>query len=316
MTTERRILIVGRNGQLAQELAALDWTAQDWAGDARPIFQGRNEIDLFRLGELGQRIRALEPALIVNAVGYTSADRAEQEPEAAFLLNATAPDNLATIASALNIPLIHLSSDHVFDGSKDRAYSEGDPVAPISTLGESKAAGEAAVIRAAGRHLILRTSWLFGLYGDNFVKNMLFMGRLRRQMSAVDDQFGCPTPGASLAEAVRRIALEMIDGRPYPAILHYCGDRPTTWFRFAQEIFTLAAAHQPAPQLSATSTAVSMGALHAKAALPRNSALDCGLAHALGLAQPDWRAELAPVVEALLQDTRAAETLVAANDAA
>ena len=156
--TTRRILIIGRNGQLAQELANLNWAA-----DVAPTFQGRNEIDLFRLGELAQSIRRLEPHLIVNAVGYTSADRAEQEPEAAFLLNATAPDNLATVAAALDIPFIHCSSDHVFDGGKDRAYSEGDATAPISTLGESKAAGEAAVMRAGGRHLILRTSWLFGL---------------------------------------------------------------------------------------------------------------------------------------------------------
>lgn len=301
MTTQHRILIIGRNGQMAQELAALHWA------EASPHFLGRNDIDLYRLGELGQRIQTLGPDIIVNTVGYTAIDRAEQEPEAAFLLNATAPDNLANVAAELNIPFIHLSSDHVFDGRKDRAYCEGDTTAPISVLGESKIAGELAVARAGGRHLILRSSWLFGLYGDNFLKNMLFMGRLRRSMGAVDDQFGCPTPAAELAVMLRRVALEMLDGRIYPNILHYCGDTPTTWFRFAQEIFHLAAPRQSPPRLSAITTAE----MHARAARPRNSVLDCGLAQVMGFAQPDWLAALPALIATLLAAAPSSESLTA-----
>lgn len=307
MTKPRRILILGRNGQLARELADLSWIS-----GVDPVFQGRSEIDLFRLGALGERLQELAPDLIVNAVGYTQADRAELEPEAAFLLNATAPENLATAAAALGIPLIHCSSEQVFDGRKDRAYSEGDALAPICVLGESKAAGERAVARAGGRHLVLRSSWLFGRYGDNFVKSMLFMGRLRRSLGAADDQFGCPTPAAALAQAVQRIALEMLAGRTYPAILHYCGDAPTTWFRFAQEIFSLAAAHQPAPQLSAIRTAE----MPARAARPRNAVLDCGLARMLGLPAADWRAALAPLVAALAAKQAAAAQPTVTEDAA
>lgn len=292
MTKKRRILIIGRSGQLAQELARSDWPSL-----TNLRFVGRKDIDLFDHVGLCRQIEAYAPDAIINAAAYTAVDRAEQEPEEAFLLNSIAAGDLAIAARLLQVPLIQLSTDYVFDGRKDGGYGETDQVSPISVYGKSKAAGELAVMAAGGQHVILRSSWYFSLYGSNFLKTMLRLGRERSALSVVNDQVGCPTPVAAIASTLHQLAVGMIDGHTYPNILHFAGDQPVTWFGFAQEIFAAAQAFQPAPTLTPITTA----AFNAPAPRPRNSVLDCQLARSVGLPPADWRAALPHMIKTLAE---------------
>src|SRR5260221_2390630 len=182
MVTQRRILIIGHSGQLARELAASDWPSL-----TSLRFVGRNDIDLLNPARLCREIETYAPDAIINTAGYTAVDKAEQDPEEAYLLNSVAVGHLALAAALFQIPLIHLSTDYVFDGCKDGGYCETDRLAPMSVYGKSKAAGELALMAAGGRHVILRSSWFFGLFGNNFMKTMLRLGRVRPSRVVAND---------------------------------------------------------------------------------------------------------------------------------
>ncbi|HEX9448042.1 MAG TPA: sugar nucleotide-binding protein [Dongiaceae bacterium] len=290
MIRQHRILVIGRSGQLAQALAAATWPNL-----TALRFAGRDDIDLFHPMRLRQQIAAIGPEVIINTAGYSAIDRAEQEPDAAFELNVMAVDILAAAAATLDIPLIHHSSAQIFAGGKADAYRESDRPEPTSIYGQSMLAGELAIQRARGRHVILRSSRFFGLYGDNFLKSMLQLGRDRQNLDLAIDEYGCPTPTQALAVVLPHIAIAMIEGRRFPSILHYAGDVAANWLEIANEVFAAAGVYQPAPLLHPITAQMTDGT----STRPRNLALDCSLARSLGLPRIDWRAALPPLIETL-----------------
>lgn len=297
MIRRHRILVIGRNGQLAQALAATDWPSL-----TSLHFAGRNEIDLFHPLRLRQQINALGPELIINTAGYARIDRAEQEAETAYSLNAVAVDGLATVAATLDLPLIHISTAHVFSGDKSQPYRENDRTEPLTVYGQTMLAGEIAIRRAHGRHLILRTSRLFSAHGDNFLKALLALGDGAETLEIAANGYACPTPADALAGIIPHIAVAMIEGRRFPPVLHYTGDAAASWYEIASEVYALASLYGPVPVIVLAANAVIGGS---RAALT-NLALDCSLARSLGLPTLNWRAEMPEMVKALCRHDAAA----------
>jgi dTDP-4-dehydrorhamnose reductase len=239
-----RTLLIGGHGQVGRELEILLPGAVSLA---------RPEIDLSQPDRLREVIRSASPTLIINAAAYTAVDRAESEPELAQLVNATAPTVMAQEAQRLGAGLIHLSTDYVFDGQKNTPYLASDPIGPTSVYGRSKLAGEIGIRETGCQHIILRTAWVYGVYGQgNFVKTMLRLGREREQLKVVVDQIGSPTWARHIAEAVVALAGPMLpDGGPLAAsavstigpppawsgTYHFTNSGVTSWYDFAVAIF-------------------------------------------------------------------------------
>jgi dTDP-4-dehydrorhamnose reductase len=235
-----------------------------------------------------------DASLLVNCTAYTAVDKAESEAELAFAVNATAPEQMARVCAAQGVPLVHISTDYVFDGSGDRPWREDDLTAPLGVYGRSKLAGETAVAEQLDRHVILRTSWVFSAHGANFVKTMRRLGATRPELTVVDDQRGGPTAAADIAEAILTIAERIRDGSTAWGTYHYSGGPATTWCGFAKAIL----ADVPA----VTVRPIPTSAYPTPARRPLNSVLDCAkIERAFGIAQPDWR----PALEAVLARLKA-----------
>jgi len=242
--------------------------------------------------------------MVINAAAYTAVDQAEAEEDVAHAVNAAAPGAMARACAARGLPLIHVSTDYVFDGSGTKAWQETDPVGPIGAYGRSKLAGELAVADAGGRFLIVRTSWVFSPFGRNFVKTMLSLAG-RPELRVVDDQHGRPTAAGDLAEALLVAARRMVGepGGSVRGLLHFAGDGATTWRRFAEAVFE--AAGGPSPIITPVTTAE----YPTPAARPANSVLDCGRVETLlGIRPRPWRDGLVETVRALAD--RAGESKV------
>jgi dTDP-4-dehydrorhamnose reductase len=227
--------------------------------------------------------------VVVNAAAYTAVDKAESESALANDVNARGAGYVARACAAHSIPIIHISTDYVFDGLKDDPYREDDPTGPINAYGRSKLEGEARVADACARHLILRTAWVHSPWGGNFVKTMLRLATERPAVSVVGDQKGSPTYAPHLAEVVLAIANRAVAdpaGTPW-GIYHAVGAGETNWFGFAREIFRSAAEHGlPAAEVTAITTAD----YPTPARRPANSRLNCDrLRQSFGLELPDWR---------------------------
>lgn len=194
-------------------------------------------------GVLKSLINAGEVHAVINAAAFTAVDHAESDVEAAFAVNEQGPGNLAQACRELRLPLIHISTDYVFNGMLTRPYLPSDPVDPICVYGRSKAAGEAAVRQALEQHVIVRTSWLFGLHGPNFVKTMLRVGKDRAKIRVVDDQIGSPTYAADLAAALLAVARHVVRHKRDWGTYHYCNRGAVTWYAFARRIFTVGRRH-------------------------------------------------------------------------
>ena len=192
----------------------------------------RAEADIADPAAVRAAISRHKPSLVVNAAAYTKVDAAESETEAARLGNEIGPAVLAAACAAAGVPLIHISTDYVFDGSKDGAYLEDDPIAPINAYGRTKAAGERAVRETRVRHVILRTSWVYGEFGQNFLKTMLKLAATRDELRVVSDQRGCPTSTADLAAAILAIAPRLAASDDVWGTYHYAGSRrdDMAWF--------------------------------------------------------------------------------------
>ncbi len=193
-------------------------------------------------------LSAYQPVLIVNAAAYTNVDKAESEADLSFAVNRDGPDNLARACANAKLPFIHISTDYVFDGQKKSPYIETDQVSPLGVYGKSKEQGEKRVRLQTKEHIILRTSWLYGVHGNNFVKTMLRLGRGKKTLKVVSDQYGSPTSAADLAEAVLTIANLIISSSKINSGIiwgtyHYCGQGITTWHEFAKRIFEIAGRH-------------------------------------------------------------------------
>lgn len=287
------ILLFGSGGQLGRELAA---AAADAAIEL--VGAGRDEVDITDPRAVGGAIARLQPDLIINAAAYSRVDAAEAEPELAWRANAIGPKVVAVAANRSGIPLIHLSTDYVFDGTKVGPYSENDAVAPICVYGKSKAASEAAVREAAPRHLILRTAWLYGRYGNNFARTVVRLASERQELKIVADRIGSPTATADLARAILGIAPRLVEADPVWGTFHLAGEGTASWFDLAERIVDAQARITGRrPKVTPIATVDYPSA----ARRPRNSVLDSRrFAEAFGIRLAAWQDAVAPAVSAIL----------------
>jgi dTDP-4-dehydrorhamnose reductase len=226
------ILVFGRTGQVAQELARLSLDNQ-----IPMVFAGRETLDLAAGGDPAALIHEIKPSAVINAAAYTAVDRAEQEEVLALQLNGVAPGQMARACSDQNIGFIHYSTDYIFDGQLARPYHEDDAAAPQSVYGRSKLVGEQAVLTAGGKAIVLRTAWVVGAFGSNFVKTMIRLAESRDEIGVVADQIGRPTWSRSVAQA-GLAALDMLDQAPSNAgLYHAAGADDASWADVAQGVF-------------------------------------------------------------------------------
>lgn len=290
---DRNILVFGRSGQLALELARNPWPAGFVA-----TCHGRESCDLLSDDDPAALIERVEPVLVVNAAAYTAVDKAESEPEAAYALNRDAPGRIAAACERHGLPLVHISTDYVFDGTKSEPYVEDDPIAPISVYGASKAEGEAAVAAATGRHVILRTAWVYSPFGSNFVKTMLALGASRDRLRIVTDQRGSPTAAGEIARTIIAMTARLAAGTGRFGTYHFAGGGAVTRFDLAEAIFERAAASGwTRPTLDRATSAE----FPVPARRPANSALNCArLARDWGIVARPWREALDETVDEIL----------------
>lgn len=274
------LLIFGRTGQVAREL-------QQLAPGLAPVWAlGRDAADLAQPGACAAAIQAHRPRAVINAAAYTAVDRAEAQEDLATAINGAAPAEMALACAALNIPLVHISTDYVFAGTGHRPWAPGDMAQPANAYGRSKWAGEEGIRASGCTHAILRTSWVFSAHGANFVKTMLRLSDTRDQISVVDDQIGGPTPARAIAAACLAIADQLQEAPEKTGTYHFSGAPDASWCAFARAIFTLAARPTRVQ-------AISTSAYPTPAARPLNSRLECNTTTSVfGLARPDWHAGL------------------------
>jgi dTDP-4-dehydrorhamnose reductase len=270
---------------------------------------GRSSISVTNASDLLSAVTAFNPGLVINAAGYTAVDKAEDDKEAAFAVNRDGAGFVAAAAKAAGVPVIHLSTDYVFDGRKQAAYRETDPTNPLNVYGESKLAGEVAVASCSSNYVILRTSWVCSPIGHNFVKTMLRLAHDRDQIVVVDDQWGCPTFAADLAAVIVSIGDKLVstaDRLRFCGIYHASGAGETTWYGFAREIMAQSAAKGgPACRVRA----IASSEYPTRAKRPAYSCLDCSkLKRVFGISPPRWQASLEACLDLLIDKT--AETSI------
>lgn len=288
-----RVLVTGTRGQLAMSLAA---EARRVSG-IELLALGRPTLDLETPSGIRSVIAAAAPDLVVNAAAYTAVDKAEADAARAFAINRDGAAAVAHAAATLNVPLIHLSTDYVFDGSKATPYVEADSTAPLNVYGQSKRGGEIAVLAACPSALIFRTSWVFSPFGANFVKTMLRLGSERPALRVVSDQFGNPTSALDIAAAILHIAPELVAAPRMGGIYHLANTGSTSWFGLAQAIFAEGArlggrvpALEPIPAAD----------YPLPARRPANSRLDtAAFTRRFGLVLRPWREAVAETVRGL-----------------
>ncbi|MBD8597028.1 dTDP-4-dehydrorhamnose reductase [Pseudomonas sp. CFBP 8772] len=281
MSGPLRILISGQQGQVSQALQ------QRLQNMGELIVLGRDQLDLSQPESIRPVVRDIKPDLIINAAAHTAVDQAESEPDLAFAINATSPGVFAEEAAALGIPLVHYSTDYVFDGSKAGAWVESDAPNPLGVYGSSKLAGERAIAAAGGQHLILRTSWVYSLTGRNFLLTMQRLLQDREKLSIVADQIGAPTWAGTIAASTGALIERWRDGAPGAwGVYHLTASGETSWFGFAEAIGQqLINSGKPCAVLEP----IASSAYPTPAARPLNSRLDCSLLQReWGVSQPDW----------------------------
>ncbi|MFO7640815.1 MAG: dTDP-4-dehydrorhamnose reductase [Candidatus Competibacteraceae bacterium] len=279
-----RIIVIGAQGQVGWELtrraAVLGHAVLAW---------DQAELDITDAAAVDRALDASGAAVAINAAAYTAVDKAEQEPELAFAVNRDGPAHLAAACARSSIPLLHISTDYVFDGRKTDPYTEDDPVAPLGVYGRSKQEGDEAVRGLLSRHFILRVSWVFGAHGHNFVKTILRLAREREELRVVADQHGCPTYAGDIADVLLELAgrLAEIDARDSWGTYHYCGAPATTWHGFASAIVEQARIREPLEVRAVTP--IHTIDYPTPAARPANSVLDSSrLMERFGIGPRPW----------------------------
>jgi dTDP-4-dehydrorhamnose reductase len=293
-----RILLTGVTGQVGSALIPRLY------GLGRLVLAGRDVLDLAKPREIARRLDSLDLDVIVNAAAYTTVDRAEDERELAFTVNAESPCVIARWAAARAVPLIHLSTDYVFDGSGDRPWQEDDTPKPLSVYGASKLAGEIAVREAGGPHLVVRTSWVYGASGNNFLTTIARLGTEQVELRVVADQFGAPTSAAMIADALARII--GADARVLPAkmsaasgLVHLTAQGTTNWHGFAAAIVQ-GLQRRGVPLRVERIITIRTEDYPSKSARPRNCRLALDrLAQAFGIITPKWQQALKPELDRL-----------------
>jgi len=291
-----KVLVFGAGGQIGRELCRAAWPPH-----YALVALNRGKIDITKSALVSVLFRNERPDLAINLAAYTAVDRAESEPEAAWAVNCAGAAHIAAACYETGTPLIHVSTDYVFDGRKTEPYREEDPVAPLGVYGCSKEAGERAVRAALESHLILRTAWVYGAHGANFVKTMLRLAAERPLLRVVADQRGCPTSAAEIATALIVIARHLERGDARWGTYHFAGDGAVSWYGFAEAIFDLATPRLvPRPRLVAIGTEQ----YPTPARRPMNSVLDCHkIKDVYGISPSPWREALSPVIEQLINRT-------------
>ena len=289
---ERRILVIGGTGQLGRELTALSWSP-----GFDVIAPLRKELDATDQSALAAYLGTGDWIVVINTAAYTAVDAAEDAVAEAYHVNALGPAILAAETARRDIPLIHVSTDYVFDGTKPEPYVEDDPTHPLGVYGASKLAGEEAVRTGNPRHIIVRTSWLVGRFGKNFVKTMLRLAGERESVSVVDDQLGTPTAASDLAAAIVTIAATPDLGER-AGIYHFANRGETTWCGLARSVFALSK-ERGGP--SATVEAIATADYPTPARRPANSRLSTAkIERVFGIVPRPWEEALADVVASLV----------------
>ncbi|WP_455021377.1 dTDP-4-dehydrorhamnose reductase [Neisseria elongata] len=283
-----RILITGGSGQVGHCLKA------QLEGCAELSVPDSSALNIADRRSVRQAVETFRPDYIINAAAYTAVDKAESDAERAFAVNRDGARYLAEAAEAAGAAMLHISTDYVFDGAGGAPYDEAAPTAPQNIYGASKLAGEQAVLAACRRAVVMRTSWVFGAHGQNFVKTMLRLGRERDSLGIVADQYGAPTAATDIAAAlitvVRRHTPEQLAERA--GIYHYCGSPYASWFEFAETIFAEAAAQGVLAKIPAVKP-IATADYPTPAKRPADSRLDCGKIRAVfGIGPCDWHSAL------------------------
>ncbi|PDS40629.1 dTDP-4-dehydrorhamnose reductase [Rhizobium anhuiense] len=295
-----RIAVTGKSGQVTSALQALK------APDIQVIAIGRPELDLLAPSMVGETIAKLKPEIVVSSAAYTAVDKAESDEAAAFAINRDGAGAIAAAAAELSIPVIHLSTDYVFDGDKLERYVESDPVGPVSVYGRSKLEGEYAVAAANEKHVILRTAWVYSTFGHNFVKTMLRLAETRDELSVVSDQLGCPTSANDIAEAIVNIAARLSkDSSPdLRGVFHLAGSGETNWAEFARYILSIL---EEKTGRRVTVRDIATADYPTAAKRPANSRLCCDkLKRLYGVSMPEWQVSTRAVVTKLLEEPKEA----------
>ncbi|MGQ3672633.1 dTDP-4-dehydrorhamnose reductase [Xanthobacter sp. TB0136] len=297
------ILLLGAGGQVGQEVNALA-TRQGHKVTACD----RAALDITDPVAVARALEKNQPDVLINAAAYTAVDKAESEPELAARINALAPGLIAERCAHARIPFIHISTDYVFDGTKATAYVESDPVKPLGVYGRTKAAGEAAIRAAMERHIILRTAWVYGAYGNNLLKTMLRLAGERDRLTIVADQRGCPTATQDIAIALLAAAHAAARGDARWGTYHFAGTGDTTWHGFASAIIEAAAPHTGRhPEVAAITTAD----YPTPARRPQNSVLASDLfERSFGVRAAPWQQRTVEVVSALVAPNASAPDAV------
>jgi dTDP-4-dehydrorhamnose reductase len=280
-----KILIVGQHGQVSRELQRRLGVVGEL------IVPGRDQLDLTLPDQIRQQVQNVRPDLIINAAAHTAVDLAESAPQTAFAINAIAPGILAQEALSLGIPLIHYSTDYVFDGTKVGPYNEEDRPNPLGVYGKSKLAGERAITDVQGKHLILRTSWVYSAHGRNFLLTMQRLMQEKPELRIVADQIGAPTWAGTIAQSTLALIERWQRDEAAPwGTYHLSAQGETSWFGFAQAI---GEALRKQGKTCAELLPIPSSEYPTPATRPLNSRLDCSrLQHEWGVRQPDWRTAL------------------------
>lgn len=268
-----KLLVFGRNGQVATELGRLKPDA---------LFLSREDADLSDPSACAAAIRAHAPQGVINAAAWTAVDKAEAEEAAATVINGDAPAAMARECADLGIPLVQISTDYVFDGNGESPFTPASPTSPMSAYGRSKLRGEQAVQQSGCTFAILRTSWVFSAHGNNFLKTMLRLGRERESLNVVADQIGGPTPANAIAKACLAIVEHLATDPGKSGIYHFSGAPDTSWAGFSREIMAQAG-------LDCVVTGIPSSEYPTPAKRPANSRLDCADLARFGLDRPDWK---------------------------
>lgn len=278
------LLVFGQTGQVATELARRAPGA---------VFLGRDAVDLTDAEACAAAIRAHAPTAVINAAAYTAVDRAEEDADIAMRVNADAPAAMAQACAGLGIPLVHISTDYVFDGSGTDPRQPDAATGPINTYGRTKLAGEQGIAQAGGTYAILRTSWVVSAHGANFVRTMLRLSETRNALNIVDDQIGGPTCAGDIAAACLRIADQLIADPTKSGTYHFAGAPDVSWKDFAAAIFA-------ATGREVAVTGIPSSDYPTPAKRPLNSRLDCSATQKVfGIARPDWRVGLQDILTEL-----------------
>ena len=312
MGTPLRIIIVGSQGQVGSELAALDWSSVGLDANSKITALSRADLDISNLDSIHTTIKELKPHWVINASAYTAVDKAESDSATAYAVNAFGPEQLALACAAIGARLIHISTDYVYPGEESEeeerelgrgTLSESDPVGPTGVYGASKLAGELLVKKACPEHIILRTAWVFGLQGNNFVKTMLRLGGERDELGVVADQWGGPTSARGIAMAiasmvtdVTRLESEGEDRASFWGVYNFSGEPHVNWAQFAETIFDRAAALGFLARVPKVNS-ITSDQYPTPAKRPANSRLSNEkVGEVFGIAPDDWQAALDEVL--------------------